>query len=306
MNLRICPGWLERPSDRRCRSGINRIGRSSLLVVAVLTLAACAGDRGVLSPTGIVAERQLAHLQSILLWMLPVVVPIFVALPLVLWRNRLGGPGRYTPKWEFSWGLEVFVWGVPAIVVSVLSWNLWTETIDLDPYKPAGSGAVLQVDAIALDWKWLFVYPALGVATADRLVLPADRPVQFRLTSGTVLQSFAIPRIGGQIYAMPGMVTEYNLHTGAPGQARGLNMQYNGENFADQSFAVQTMDPAAFDAWLEETRGAPPLDASAIARLSARDTLERPLAFGAVTGDPLDGVVRAVMHGHAMAPGVGQ
>lgn len=115
--------------------------------------------------------------------------------------------------------------GVPMLIVAVLSWNLWQETLDLDPFRSVGAEQPEVVQAIALDWKWLFLYPSLGVATADRLVLPTDQPVTFKISSGTAPQSFSIPRIGGQTFAMPGMVTEFNLRTEEAGQTTEPNMQ---------------------------------------------------------------------------------
>ncbi len=267
------------------------------LLVVLFGLSGCA-DRGIVAPLGTVAMRQQAHLLNILLWMLPVIVPLFVALPIILWRSRLGGAGRYRPHWEFSWLLELFVWGVPLVVVWVLSWALWHETLDLDPYKPVGDAPPLVVQAIALDWKWVFLYPSLGVASADRLVLPTDQPVRFEITSGTVLQAFSIPRIGGQIYAMPGMVTEFNLRTAEAARLKGLNMQYNGEFFARQSFSVDVMSPDDFTAWRTQTLAADPLDASALQDLLRREVLPVPKPYGSITGDPFGLVVQALKSGH--------
>jgi len=276
--------------------------RPALAVAGILLLSGCQFHDGILAPAGLVAERQLAHFQSILLWMLPVVVPIFLAQPVILWRYRLGGRGRYTPRWEFNWGLELLLWGLPIAVVCVLSWNLWHETRRMDPYRPLGPGPALQVQAIAWDWKWLFIYPGAGIAAADRLVLTADRPVTVHLTSGTVLQSFAIPRLGGQIYAMPAMATEFNLRTGAEAEMRGATMQYNGDNFSQQSFDVAVVSAEAFEAWLEDTRSAPPLDAAALAELEQRATLPAPRLYGSVEGEVFHAVMRAAQTGDAPSP----
>ena len=267
-----------------CRMFRRPLGRASSMVL-LLMLPGCS-DLGVLAPAGEVAERQWAHLSEIFLWMLVVIVPLFVALPVILWRYRLDGPGRHRPRWAFSWPLEFLLWGVPLVVVSVLAWNLWNETLELDPYKTIGAGDVLKIDVIAYDWKWLFVYPVENLALVDLLVLPTGRPVELRLTSATALQAFSVPRLGGQIYAMPGMTTRFNLRTDAAGQFEGLNTQYNGRHFARQRFEVNVLNPGGFAAWANATRKAPPLDQAAMRRLEKPGVLDAPLAFGSVPHDP--------------------
>ncbi len=169
-----------------------------------------ASAAGFLEPAGPVAAAQLSHFGTISALMLIVIVPMFVALPLVLLRYRRGGKGTYRPDWEFNWGLELLIWGIPVALVAALGTALWNHTLKNDPYRPLGPSP-LVVEVVALDWKFLFLYPEQGVATLDLLVLPQGRPVTLKLTSGTVMQSFIVPRLAGQIYAMAGMQTQLNL-----------------------------------------------------------------------------------------------
>lgn len=265
-----------------------RLARPIAAFALPAVLSGCQTHFGLFSPSGYVAQQQASHLVGILLWMLPVVVPLFVALPVVLWRNRIGGPGRYTPRWEFSWPLEIAIWGLPAVVVVVLSVNLWRQTVALDPYEQVGQGIPLTVEAIGYDWKWLFIYPDLDVATVNKLVLPEDRPVTVHLTSATAMQSFSIPRIGGQIYAMPRMASRFNLRTGATGDFTGRNMQFNGEKYAQQSFAVNVVSAQGFRDWVTEARSGPPLDSKAVHELDRKDTVPTPRIYGGVQDDPFD------------------
>lgn len=258
--------------------------RGSAGLALAFVLPGCA-EVGLLAPSGEVAVRQWSHLSSIFFWMLVVIVPIFLALPVIVWRYRLGGRGPYTPRWNFSWTLEALIWGVPLVVVSVLSWNLWRETIAMDPYRPIGSGEVLRIDAIGYDWKWLFIYPEQNVAAANRLVLPVGRPVEVRVTSATALQAFSVPRLGGQIYAMPGMASQFNLRADSEGRYKGLNTQYNGEHFARQNFTVEAMPEDAFEEWVETTKASPVLDAAALAALAEPGVLESPMTFGKFAGE---------------------
>lgn len=286
------------PGRRACgRRGL--FGRLAGLA-GIALLSGCI-ESGVLHPAGEVAARQRDHLMTIILWMLPVIVPVFLALPLIAWRYRIGGRGCYSSRWSFSWPIEVLLWGLPVVVVCVLGWNLWRQTVSMDPYRAVGPGEVLRIDAIAYDWKWLFVYRHAGVASADRLVLPVGRPVELRLTSGTALQAFSVPRLGGQIYAMPGMASRFNLRADAEGQFAGLNTQYNGAQFARQHFVAEAVAPAAFDAWLATAQAAPPLDAGTLARLAEPGVLDAPMAFGRVEGDPFDETVKRLKAGKAPA-----
>jgi cytochrome o ubiquinol oxidase subunit 2 len=158
------------------------------------------------------------------------------------------------PKWS-SVALHVLAWLVPAAIVGVLAVMTWTYTHRLDPYKPlATAGAPLEVQVVALDWKWLFIYPQQGVATVNLLVIPVGRPVSFDITSDTVMNAFFIPQLGGQVYAMAGMRTELHLLADRAGTYFGENTQYNGRGFPYQNFEVLARPQADFDIWVSEVK----------------------------------------------------
>lgn len=264
--------------------------------VGLAALPGCgpAGD-GFLAAAGPVAEAQREHFLSIAAWMLVVILPLLIALPVVLWRYRLRhGSGRYAPDWAADRTLELLIWGVPVVVVAVLGWNLWRGTLALDPYRPvAGQGAPLEVRVVAMDWKFLFIYPEQGIATVDELRLPLGRPVRFRLTSQTAMQSFIVPRLGGQIYAMAGMVTEINLRADRAGEFTGLNAQYNGRGFAAQKFRVVSLPPDRFADWVADTRsGGGRLDWPRYMDLASPAIEPEALRFGSVEKGLFDRVVR--------------
>jgi cytochrome o ubiquinol oxidase subunit 2 len=156
---------------------------------------------------------------------------------------------------------------------------------------------------VALDWKWLFIYPAQGVATVNRLVIPAGQPVHFSLTSATVMQSIMMPRLAGQIYAMAGMTTQLNLEASAPGTFLGENVQFNGMGFQNQKFEVVALDAGGFANWLAQTKAQPNrLDPAQYETLSRRSVLAHPLAFGAVAPGLFDRIVSlAQPSGHTIA-----
>jgi cytochrome o ubiquinol oxidase subunit 2 len=240
-------------------------------------------DRGFLSPAGPIAFHTRHEFLIVCLVMLFVIGPVLLLTPLMAWHYRLANTrSAYRPQWGFNWPLEGLIWIPPTLIVIFLAVFLWRNTHQLDPYKPL-PGKPIDIDAVALDWKWLFIYPAEGVATVNRLVIPAGQPVHLSLTSGTVMQSFMVPRLAGQIYAMAGMQTQQNLEANAPGTYMGENVQFNGAGFQNETFGVSSLDSAAFARWLAETKAQPNrLDSAAYETLSRRSTLPHPLAFGAV------------------------
>jgi len=258
--------------------GIRRAPRCGYLL-PLLLLGGCSPlQHGFLAPAGLAASGE----RDLLLWIvgltLVVVLPVILLTPLIVWRYRHGNDrAAYRPRWEFSWLLDIFAWGVPALVVAVLAVLVWTRTHSLDPYRsPTPGERPLEVQVIGLDWKWLFLYPEQGIASVNELVLPAGRPVHLTLTSDTVMQSLLLPRLGGQIYAMAGMQTQRFLQIPAPGQFEGRNAQYSGEGFQDQHFPIRVVDAAAFQAWTQtvaQTRTA--LDCAHYQVLARPGTLEQ-------------------------------
>lgn len=244
-----------------------------LLALASVLLGACT-PQGVsfLTPGGPVAQSEFAHFFNIAAISLVAILPVLILTPLIVWRyRRRGGKGNYAPGWDYSRALELAMWGVPAVIVVVLATQLVRNTLALDPYRPLASNVEpLHVEVVALNWKWLFILPDHGVATVDELAIPVGVPVVLRLTSDSVMQSFMVGALAGQIYVMPGMETRQMLMADRPGVFKGRNTQYNGSGFAAQSFAVTALPRAEFDAWLARVRSeGQALDASSYTILAA-------------------------------------
>ncbi|MFT0862033.1 COX aromatic rich motif-containing protein [Ancylobacter sp. G4_0304] len=282
----------------------------SKLVLGVLGAGipgvACA--RGFLDPAGPIASAQLTHFGVISALMMLVVVPMFIALPLVLLRYRRAGKGTYRPDWEFNWGLETLIWGIPVALIVILGSALWKHTLENDPYKPLGPDP-LVVEVVALDWKFLFLYPEQGIATLDLLALPEGRPVTLKLTSGTVMQSFIVPRLGGQIYAMAGMQTQLNLLADQTGEFTGRNTQYNGLGFAQQSFTTRVVSPQDFDNWVASTKAqGKGIDFAGYQALLEPSVVAEPVLYGSVSPGLFDQVIASFApdmvagQGHAHMP----
>ena len=236
-------------------------------------MAATPAAQSFLQPMGPVAEEQATHLLRVTAITMTVILPVLIGVPLILWRYRLSSErAEYTPEWESSNKLELVLWGVPIVIVIVLASWLWYSTGKLDPYEPAGENP-LQVQAIGLDWKWVFIYPEAGVATVNELAIPVGRPVELTLTTDTVMQSMLISPLTGQIYAMPGMTTKLNFSATRTGTAEGENTQFTGSGFGQQKFIVTALEPDHYDAWLVRVRKGAVLNDVTYAILRRRSVL---------------------------------
>jgi cytochrome o ubiquinol oxidase subunit II len=223
-----------------------------------------------------IAAAQGQHFIHVTLLMMIVVLPVLIGVPLIAWRYRYGNSSaRYTPKWGRSNALELMIWGVPVAVVIVLSLWLAHDTTALDPYRKLQSAdKPLTVDVIGYDWKWLFVYPQLHIASVGELVFPEHTALAMRLTSDSVMQSFFIPTLGSQIYAMAAMQTKLHLIADSTGQFLGENTQYDGRDFQHQKFIARATTPQGFRDWIAHVRAnGIPLTAKVYSVIRGRNTV---------------------------------
>lgn len=230
-----------------------QISKCLLISVAVIFLAGCStANNSFLNPMGPIAVAQKDHLITVTLYSMIAMLPVIVLVPLILWRYRYKNKSAcYKPNWEFSGILDAVMWGVPCVIVFVLSIQLWQSNKALDPYKPIESEfPALQIQVVGLDWKWLFIYPEYGIASIGEMAFPTDRPVALKLTSDTVMQSFLVSSLAGQIYTMPGMETQLHLKADQPGIFEGENTQFNGIGFTEQKFNAVGMSQQNFERWL--------------------------------------------------------
>lgn len=227
------------------------------LIALLMSAQAAGASDSFMDPQGPIAAVQKTHLLRATALILIAVIPVLVLVPLIAlrYRRRKGGNAAYKPHWDFSAKLEFLMWGVPVVIVAILSFYLWKATHRLDPYAaPFGEEPALRVQVVGLDWKWLFIYPDLGIASVGELGIPIKQQVAMTLTTDTVMQSFMIPALAGQIYAMPGMTTQLHLVADAPKTMQGENTQYNGRGFTKQKFLTQAMQPKDFEAWVASVR----------------------------------------------------
>lgn len=245
-------------------------------------LSGCVADSmPILFPKGPIAlaERNLIFIATAI--MLLVLIPVYIMIVTFLWRYREhGGKGEHSPEWGSSPVIETFVWGGPTVIIIVLGYFLWVDTHKLNPYKALMSTQEpFEVNVIGQDWKWLFLYPEQGIATVNELAFPSGRPLRLKITSDTVMNSFIIPALGGQIYAMAGMTTQLHLLADEPGRFRGRNYQYSGDGYADQFFYAIAMTDEEFSTWESNVkRSSSALDAAAYAQLR-KPSVANPITY---------------------------
>ena len=270
-----------------------------VLVAAALFVASCR-PVGVLDPQGPIAAAERLVLINSLAIMLVVVVPVIITTLAFAWWYRASNP-RAVRSLDVAYEgrIEFVTWSIPALIVILLGGVTWIGSHQLDPKAPIAADAKpLRVDVVALDWKWLFIYPDQGIAAVNQLVVPAGTPVQFRLTSATVMNSFFVPQLGSQIYTMAGMETHLNLLADKPGEYPGISANYSGDGFADMRFTVNAVLPGDFDKWIAQAHGAgSSLDPAGYAALAKPSKAVPPATFGSVEGNLFERIVNETAAG---------
>jgi len=274
------------------------------LLIASAALSLLGGcNMVVLDPAGDVARQQgnLVMISTVL--MLLIILPVMALTVLFAWRYRAANKeATYKPDWDHSTQLELVIWAAPLLIIICLGALTWVGTHLLDPYRPLARTAAgqpvkadarpLDVQVVALDWKWLFIYPEYGVATVNELAAPVDRPIHFRISASSVMNSFYVPALAGQIYAMPGMETKLHAVFNKPGSFEGFSANYSGAGFSQMRFRARSLSPADFDAWVKTARAAgATLDRAAYLKLERPSENVPVQRFSAIDAGLFDRVV---------------
>jgi cytochrome o ubiquinol oxidase subunit 2 len=277
----------------------------ALVLVGTLTLGAC--SQGILDPQGPIASAQRLLLINSTAIMLVVVIPVILATLAFSWWYRASNTraNRSTEE-PYEGRLEFVVWSIPALTVILLGGVIWIGSHQLDPRAPIpGKSEPLRVDVVALDWKWLFIYPDQGVAAVNQLVIPAETPVKFRLTSATVMNSFFVPQLGSQIYTMGGMITHLNLLADRPGEFTGFSANFSGAGFAEMRFIVKSVPAGDFNAWVEQVRATgSALDDAGYAELAKPSKAVPPTTYRSVEPKLFERIIERTVTGPGK-PGAG-
>lgn len=225
-----------------------------LALCAPLLLAGC--DMALLNPKGQVGEETKSLILTATWLMLIVVIPVIVMTLWFAWKYRATNKSaRYEPNWSHSTAIEVVVWLVPIIIIAILARITWVSTHELDPYKPLQSDVKpITVEVVSMNYKWLFIYPEQGIATINELAVPVDTPVNFKITSESIMNSFFIPELGSQIYSMAGMETKLHLIANHVGSYDGISANYSGGGFSGMRFKTLAMTDNDFQQWVAKVR----------------------------------------------------
>jgi cytochrome o ubiquinol oxidase subunit 2 len=257
----------------------------------------------VLAPAGDIAIQQRDILFQSVVLMLIIILPVMALIVLFAWRYRSGNKdATYEPDWGHSVHLELVIWSAPLLIIICLGAITWAGTHLLDPYRPldrlAAGTAVsaeekpLVVNVVALDWKWLFIYPELGVGAVNELAAPVDRPIDFRISASSVMNSFYIPALAGQIYAMPGMRTQLHAVINEPGEYKGISANYSGAGFSGMYFTFHGMSDSDFDEWIAAAKNTgTTLDRSGYLELEKPSQNEPPRQFASVEPGLFEAIV---------------
>jgi cytochrome o ubiquinol oxidase subunit 2 len=239
-----------------------RLGR--FIPLLALLLGGC--GHPVLDPAGDIALQQRDLIYASTSLMLLIIVPVLILIVVFAWRyrKRQDSPATYDPHFSHSTSLELVIWSAPLLIIIALGALTWSSTHLLDPFRPLDRVAAdkpldskvkpLHIQVVAMDWKWLFLYPEQGIATVNELALPVDRPVTFDITSTNMMNSFYAPTLAGMVYAMPGMQSTLHAVLNKQGEYGGMSANYSGAGFSDMRFKLHGLAPAAFDAWVAQVK----------------------------------------------------
>lgn len=242
---------------------LSKLVRGVALTSMFSLLAGC--NLVVIDPSGDIASQQADLIIVSTILMLLIIVPVMALTVFFAWKYRQGNKdAEYDPEWHHSTKLEVVIWSAPLVIIIALGAITWVTTHTLDPYRPLDridaerplpkDHEPMVIEVVSLDWKWLFLYPEQGIATVNELAAPVDTPIQFKITSSGIMNSFFIPALAGQIYSMAGMETKLHAVINEEGVFDGFSGNYSGEGFSHMRFKFHGLSQDGFDTWVEDVK----------------------------------------------------
>jgi cytochrome o ubiquinol oxidase subunit 2 len=250
------------------------------LLISLLFLSSC-NDMVLLNPKGIIAEQQTNLLIISVLLMLIIVIPTIVITIYFAWKYNHKRNEEYDPNFYHNTKIEIICWGVPTFIVIILAVMTWFTSHSLDPYREIKSSKndPIEIQVVALDWKWLFIYPEQKIASVNWLQIPVDTPINFKITADAPMNSFWIPALAGQIYAMPGMQTKLHIMSDSVGNYLGRSSNYSGTGFSGMKFNTRVSSRQDFNEWVTEVKNSnEKLDWTRYSEL-AKQTINHPVEY---------------------------
>lgn len=256
-----------------------------------------------LDPKGPVGQAEKDLIVMCASAMLLIVIPVIIASLVIARRYRSTNKNAtYSPKWDFSAKIETLIWGIPICLIAFLAYHTFVSCHELDPYKPLvvkeASVKPVKVQVVALDWKWLFIYPDEGIATVNEMAMPVNAPVEFVLTSDAVMNSFYIPQLGSQIYVMAGMQTQLHLMASEAGNYAGVSNNYSGAGYSDMKFHALALNQDAYQEWINKVKASSKvLDTESYAKLAVKSIKHPVEYFSAVDHGLFENIVAKYNNG---------
>lgn len=272
-----------------------------LLVVAAVVVGWYISQHNlpILEPSGTIANQEKKLIITIFILMLLVALPVFGLTIFIVWRYREGNSqAKYAPDYDSNRLAELTWWGIPIILIAAIATLTWVSSYRLDPYRSLSSSVTpLKIQVVSLDWKWLFIYPDYDVASVNRAAIPVNRPVEFDITSDSVMNSFWVPALGSQMYTMPGMKTKLNLMASKAGDYYGSSANISGSGFASMHFTVSAMPSSQLDGWFTNIKNNydKPLDAVSYARLAEPNVPKSQSVYSSVAPGLFDDIIKHYM-----------
>lgn len=241
------------------RKHILALGLLTILTLIYLAYYFFEPNIAVLNPKGTIADQQKELFITTVLLSLIIVIPVFVLTFVIAWKYRSSNKkAKYTAEWDHHKGLETLWWGIPIAIIMLLAVITWQSSHTLDPYKPIyAERKPMTVQVVALQWKWLFIYPEQNIASVNYLEIPENTPIHFEITADGPMNSLWIPQLGGQIYAMAGMKTRLHLMADGTGSYNGSSANFSGDGFSGMNFKTKSSSQADFDTWVREAKVSP-------------------------------------------------
>ncbi|MFD2115881.1 ubiquinol oxidase subunit II [Paenibacillus yanchengensis] len=243
------------------KKGLRWIGLFSMLMVLLVVATGCTENIIILDPKGPIAAQQRDLMVIATILVLIIIIPVLLLTVFIVWRYRdkKGSKAKYAPNWAHSTSLELIWWSIPVVIIIILGAVTVKYTYALEPSKPIESEKEeLVIQVTSLDWKWLFQYPDQDIATINHIVIPEDVPVRFEITADGPMNSFWIPQLGGQMYAMSGMAMVLYLEADESGNYWGSGANFTGRDFAKMYFDVKATSEEEFDKWVDEIKTSQP------------------------------------------------
>lgn len=291
----------------KIRFGMKRPLVTAIVIIGGVSFAALlyhlssGGVLELLTPKGLIAREERTLMSTAAILMVLIVMPVYALTVFISLRFRVKNTKHahlYRPNWEHNVIDEFLWWLLPCVIILFLSILTWKSTHELDPYRPLRADQnALEIQVVALNWKWLFIYPQEGIASVNSITIPVGVPVAFSVTADAPMNSFWIPQLGGQIYAMTGMTTKLHLIANQEGVYQGRSANMSGEGFAGMTFTVNAVSQGAYEEWVRSARkqGSVLSSASyAALREPSRDV--PPALFGTVEGNLYDKIVDTFMY----------